>query len=220
MHPTKFDHGRILAQTPFPGIPFPQTSTTSQLGSFLAPLGAELLQTAIRERRFIGLEHDIRLDAAAIDEMTEGRGIARAPKITSEDRRIDWGRMTASEILTRDRVLGRLWDDTSYAAFMGGEQKKRITYESFTRISAYESTARHQIGLGQYVAVPTQKMEDGREAIVVGKPAEISKEDDTGDVDGEGKKSIYSTDFTVEGKGKGAGGLSFAEILRQRGVGG
>lgn len=52
LHPTKFDHGVILAQTPFPGIKH-DTTTVSELEALLAPMGADMLVQGIKERIYI-----------------------------------------------------------------------------------------------------------------------------------------------------------------------
>lgn len=40
---------------------------------------------------------------------------SHAPKISPSDREINWSSWSASEILLRDRVLGRLWDGSIWA---------------------------------------------------------------------------------------------------------
>lgn len=103
LHPKKFDHGAILAQTPFPGfeIPNPSTCTVSQLLEFISPKAADLLVQGIRDKVFLPPIKDL----APISS----RRLRHAPKITTEDRFIHWDTMTATEICRRDRVLGRLW---------------------------------------------------------------------------------------------------------------
>jgi hypothetical protein len=80
----------------------------------LAFKGSELLVEGLKNRVFISPLQSVELPLHHIMELTDGKGIAHAPKITSEDRRIDWGRMSSTEILTRDRLLGNLWDTEIY----------------------------------------------------------------------------------------------------------
>jgi methionyl-tRNA formyltransferase len=114
LHPNKFDHGNILAQTPFPGLKITPQSTPNQLIEKLGLEGAELLGEAVEQRIFVPPLDLLELSRTQINELTNGNGISHAPKITPEDRRIDWEHMTSAEILHRSHVLGGLWDTTVY----------------------------------------------------------------------------------------------------------
>jgi methionyl-tRNA formyltransferase len=96
MHPTKFDHGVVLAQTPAPGIPIPDDATPQSLLETLGPIGAEMLVQGIEKKLFLPPLHDVCQN-------------------TPSDREISWSSWTSSEILLRDRVLGRLWDGSIWA---------------------------------------------------------------------------------------------------------
>ncbi|KAJ5550624.1 hypothetical protein N7535_001431 [Penicillium sp. DV-2018c] len=101
LHPKKFDQGVILAQTPAPGveIPKPQSCTVPELESFLAQKGGQMLVETIDKGLFVSPVSGI-----------EQRGKATyAPKITPEDRHIDWTSWTLTEIKRRNRVIGPLW---------------------------------------------------------------------------------------------------------------
>lgn len=102
MHPTQFDHGTVLAQTPFPGLPIPDNATPQTLLDILGPLGAEMLTGAIEDGNFIPPLKDI------LQGVSPPVHLTHAPKITPEDRHLQdsWD---AAEIQLRDRVLGRLW---------------------------------------------------------------------------------------------------------------
>jgi hypothetical protein len=67
-------------------------------------------------------------------EITGGEGMARAGKITRMTARVEWGALTAEEVLTRVRVLGSLWDEGSYGLLTGSGERKRIVYEKFERV--------------------------------------------------------------------------------------
>lgn len=108
MHPTKFDHGAILAQTPLPGVPVPDDCTPDQLLNTLGPQGAEMLCKAIEDELFVPPIHDL---GSGLDS----RHISHAPKIMRADRHIDWATWTAKDVIVRDRVLGRLWDESTFA---------------------------------------------------------------------------------------------------------
>lgn len=109
MHPTKFDHGVVLAQTPAPGIPIPDDTTPQDLLEILGPMGADLLVKGIEDSLFVPPHQDV---CSALPTPTDQ---AHAPKIHPSDREIDWANWNASDILLRDRVLGRLWDKDLWA---------------------------------------------------------------------------------------------------------
>ena len=124
MHPNRFDHGAVLAQTPAPGIQIPQHATPDLMVKLLGPLGAEILSRSI--------EHGVSLrrPTKETSEGIEPSVHSHAPKITPEDRHIDWRSWSAEEVLRRDRVLGRLWDTETYTQCMRGQaqEPKRVTF--------------------------------------------------------------------------------------------
>ena len=103
LHPTKMDHGTILAQTPYPGLRH-RVQSLPQLVSFIAPKGAEMLVESIRKGIFVPPLRDV-----GWCESERGSGIRTAPKITTGDRRIQWQSWAADEILLRNRILGPLF---------------------------------------------------------------------------------------------------------------
>lgn len=123
MHPTKFDHGAILAQTPAPGIPVPSNCSPCKLLNTLGPLGGRLLCQGIEDVVFVPPVRDI---PKAMSEFTQ---LDHAPKITPEDRHVDWSTWTSDEIVLRDRVLGRLWDLETFRRCSGGGPSKRVAFE-------------------------------------------------------------------------------------------
>lgn len=121
MHPTRFDHGVVLSQTPAPGTPISEDCTPKDLIDTLGPIGAELLCQGIEDGLFV----DPKDDRA---KNLESHELDHAPKITPADRHIDWKTWTADEIMLRDRVLGRLWDVETYRhCFDSGT--KRVAFE-------------------------------------------------------------------------------------------
>ena len=102
LHPSRMDHGQILAQTPSPYISIPNAENASvqELTSLLAPMGAEMLIEGLRDGLFVH----------PVQSVTLAEGEARlASKIMPEDRHIDWSIMPADEIQRRSRVIGPLW---------------------------------------------------------------------------------------------------------------
>ncbi|KAK5031896.1 Methionyl-tRNA formyltransferase [Exophiala sideris] len=105
LHPSKFDQGFILDQTPSPGlmIPNPDAITTKDLTDMLAPVGAEMLVNAIRNQLYL-LQHK-RFQPPE----DEPPAIMAAPKITSQMQAIDFTTQTQAEILRRNRAIGPLY---------------------------------------------------------------------------------------------------------------
>lgn len=109
LHPTKFDEGVILDQTPPPGIPI--NGKWGGLNDVLAGYGAVMLVNAIRNRLFIPPYKA--LPQRDFDE------VALAPKIASEHRQLDFNALTSADILRRKDALYRLW---AYAQDVHGDR--------------------------------------------------------------------------------------------------
>ncbi|QIW97452.1 hypothetical protein AMS68_002970 [Peltaster fructicola] len=121
MHPSKFDHGLVLAQRKI-NIQEEATGkhvTTADLIDQLGPIGGDLLVESVKGGHFL---HPQAIPLAGIDA-------SRAPKITPSDRLIDWRTWTAQDILARDNALSHLWDKTTITAFEMGASGKRIVYK-------------------------------------------------------------------------------------------
>lgn len=104
MHPTRFDHGMILDQMK---IEIPPESTVDGVVNVLGPLGANMLTRSIEDDIFVPPLRPLCI-------ISPDDTASYAPKLTAEDRHINWRNWTAEEILCRDRVLGSLWDNTTY----------------------------------------------------------------------------------------------------------
>jgi methionyl-tRNA formyltransferase len=118
MHPTKFDHGSIVAQTSQPGVQVPHACKVEQLLHLMGPVGAQLLCQSVERGLFAQS-----VNITAISEPIE---VDHAPKIITEDSRIDWQNWDAQDIQLRDRVLGRLWEHRHVGRT--DEVAKRIVY--------------------------------------------------------------------------------------------
>lgn len=129
LHPEKFDHGAILAQTPLPGfeIPNPSQCTYPELLRLVTPKAAEMLVQGIRDRIFLP---GATSNPTSISSEPYGHAIRHAPKITPKDRHIDWAKMSVDEILRRDRVLGRLWGLIQ----IEGQGPKRAVFGGLTAV--------------------------------------------------------------------------------------
>jgi methionyl-tRNA formyltransferase len=139
LHAEKFDHGLILDQTPYPGVDIPNVAscTVPELVNFVGQLGAEMLVRGIRNRIFIPPIEDRRwykgvkmngggtASGSQNKEQDDPANLRLAPKITPEDRHINWGPWTGDAIVRRNRVLGPLWN-TMRLKVNGGVEKRRI----------------------------------------------------------------------------------------------
>jgi methionyl-tRNA formyltransferase len=107
LHPTQFDAGVVLDQTPEPGVPIPNPATYSyaDLRSMSAAMAAEMLIKAVRERSFIPPYKDVRKTRGTPTK----RPSSFAPKIEPGMRYIDFQTMTSSHILRMNRAIAPLW---------------------------------------------------------------------------------------------------------------
>ena len=122
LHPFSFDQGVILDQSPSPGltIPNPDRITTKELTSLLAPVGAEILVSAVRNRLYIPPFKPVQLRGS------DSTMITYAPKITTAMCAIDFDALTSTEILRRNRAIGPL-----YALAKHGADSDRVSRIKF-----------------------------------------------------------------------------------------
>ncbi|KAF1928687.1 methionyl-tRNA formyltransferase [Didymella exigua CBS 183.55] len=121
LHPARFDEGVVLAQTAAPGIEIGPRETTAELTERLADAGAAMLVRVLRERRFETCQapatqgRDMHEQpsslAAKYNEPTAWYTSSHgprdyAPKITKQDRCIDFATMDMQHILAVQRALG------------------------------------------------------------------------------------------------------------------
>jgi methionyl-tRNA formyltransferase len=113
LHPTKFDEGVIIDQTPAPGIPV--NHKWGGLTDTLSAFGAEMLVNVIRKKLYIPPYKP--LAPRDFDE------IALAPKIASQHRMIDFNSLTADDILRRKDALNKL---TCFAQNSSGQRVRIV----------------------------------------------------------------------------------------------
>ncbi|KAL9606071.1 MAG: hypothetical protein Q9179_000751 [Wetmoreana sp. 5 TL-2023] len=136
LHPTKFDGGKIIAQTPYPGIEH-GAETVGQLRDVTAPLGARMLVQGIKNGLFIPPVQEV-------GWYTGDEGALKftyASKIGPKDRHINWASWSASDILRRQRIIGPLWNYAeSFAKEQHGSRKivKRVIWEHGFRLLEHE----------------------------------------------------------------------------------
>ena len=123
LHPRHFDRGIILAQTSYPGFDFEATNV-GQLEALVTPRAAEMLVQGIKDRVFVTpLQH---VGWHKHDQQLELR---YAPKITTEDRHINWDKWTSEMILRRHEVIGPLWN-FAQSSIAGNSRTQRIIWTS------------------------------------------------------------------------------------------
>ncbi|CAK1363349.1 Methionyl-tRNA formyltransferase, mitochondrial [Cercospora beticola] len=126
MHPSKFDHGKILSQTTLPGIEIPEEASVQQLIDVLGPLGAKMLKEGIQQGLF---KHPEVADSAnGVDEAN----LVHAPKITNEDAHVNWESWPAGKVSRYGRMLD-LWDTTTYRACTG-KDSLRVKFKGPWRV--------------------------------------------------------------------------------------
>ncbi|KAH7084786.1 formyl transferase [Paraphoma chrysanthemicola] len=103
LHPTTFDQGTILAQTPAPGIEVTPDSTAHVLAERLAEVGAQMLVDVIKDNGFVPPHKDVGWYASS------GGPVDHAPKITKQNHYVDFSEKTMDAILAMQSALGELW---------------------------------------------------------------------------------------------------------------
>ena len=124
LHPSKFDQGMLLDQTPLPGFEIPNDGqiTVPQLLDFVTPKAADILLKGVKNRVF----------APPVRALTPKitKNVRHAPKITTDDRYVNMRKASFDEVLRCHRVLGRLWT----TLVLPDGSKKRISFEDFTPV--------------------------------------------------------------------------------------
>ena len=117
LHPTEFDAGVVLDQTPEPGVPIPNPAsyTYADLQRMSSVMSAEMLIKSIRERTFVPPYKDVR--KGSIQAPT--RPASFAPKIEPKTRCLDFQSMSSSHILRMNRAIAPLWAEARLASESG-----------------------------------------------------------------------------------------------------
>jgi len=131
LHPSKFDHGAILAQKK-QAIDPQQPADMVALTEELAKVGASLLVQSLKEGNFVP---PITPQESIWND--KGKPPREAPKLKSESGHIKWNEWGSSEILRRDEVLRRTWSLIELPA------QKESTLKVPTRIHWSAGLERH-----------------------------------------------------------------------------
>nr|POF14241.1 methionyl-trna formyltransferase, mitochondrial [Quercus suber] len=138
MHPTRFDHGEILAQTDPDAIPLSASTTAAELSARLSAIAAEVMRKSLERGIFVEPLRD--LGPTSPDARS-----SHAPKITPHDRQIDWATWPAAEISRRDRAIGHLWDTATARQIMQTTKSARLTFAGpWTVLPSHETQQQQQ----------------------------------------------------------------------------
>ncbi|KAF2025453.1 methionyl-tRNA formyltransferase [Setomelanomma holmii] len=103
LHPEHFDQGTILAQAPAPGIQINRNTIIAALQDQLAQAGAQMLVDVLKHKKYISPHEDVGWYANSSEP------IDHAPKITKQDRFVDFDTKTMDDIQAMHLALGDLW---------------------------------------------------------------------------------------------------------------
>ncbi|KAH7355605.1 formyl transferase [Pyrenochaeta sp. MPI-SDFR-AT-0127] len=103
LHPMHFDQGTVLAQTPAPGVQVPRDTKKTVLEEQLARTGAEMLVDVLSTYKYVPPLKDVGWYADSSEP------IGHAPKITKQDRFIDFGDIALEDIQSIQNALGNSW---------------------------------------------------------------------------------------------------------------
>ncbi|KAL1797241.1 hypothetical protein ACET3X_003847 [Alternaria dauci] len=107
LHPRYFDQGTILAQTPMPGHEICLSRDTPDMARVveqeLATAGAEMLVDVLKQCKFVPPHEDVGWYAQS------NGPIDHAPKITKQDRCVDFEKHAVADVIAKWNALGDLW---------------------------------------------------------------------------------------------------------------
>lgn len=126
LHPDRFDEGKIISQTPLPGFRH-ECSTVPELLERVSQEGAAMLVSCITAGAFVPPLQEVRqlLPGAKVP------AACNAPKITPQDRHLDWHSWTAERILRSHLVIGPLWNEITLESPLKSARKRLIWTSGF-----------------------------------------------------------------------------------------
>lgn len=121
----KFDHGVILAQRPV-HFPRPSSITYPELLEHMTPLAAQLLLGGLQDRVYIPPLIDV--GKGTYEDQLPPDMLVHAPKISKEDRLVNWQRYeAATRIDRRHRALGPMYS----MIYVDEHVEKRFVFHDF-----------------------------------------------------------------------------------------
>ena len=126
LHPTSFDEGVVLDQTPWPGIDVPEDCDYAKLLEILQPLGAEMLVNAIQTRLYV--PPYIAIHQWLNDD--DGRhDYKHAPKVGTTHRLLRFDAMTSSHIVRMSRTFDSTWAYAAVPTLDGKPKRQRVIFQ-------------------------------------------------------------------------------------------
>ncbi|KAI3394693.1 hypothetical protein diail_2440 [Diaporthe ilicicola] len=166
LHERDFDHGAVLGQTPWPGLPVPEGFDARQLHDMLAEKGAELLADGVERRVFVQ-PHQLRGWTPTEEDLAAGL-VRDAPKVTKLDSMVDWAcwtwgtdktlypaGWTAADLARRFRAVGvklpgegsaGMW---THAVTRKTPQEKRLIFEDVTAVECPDNLREVVLSIAQ-----------------------------------------------------------------------
>ncbi|KFZ19060.1 hypothetical protein V502_03845 [Pseudogymnoascus sp. VKM F-4520 (FW-2644)] len=176
LSPEDFDHGKILLQAPI-SIPDPNNITRGALQDILVPISADLLIRGLREKVYLPQTTPVE------PILPRSKILALAPKINTGNKRL-LSKMTAEEIVRKERALGRVWVGTK----LSDGSRKRVILEGLETVpmpaemSDFYATHEDEMGIFKpftileddgekegATIVPMMKTPDGNSIIIAAK---------------------------------------------------
>jgi methionyl-tRNA formyltransferase len=137
LHPTSFDEGIILDQTPWPGIVVPDKCDYQTLLEIMQPLGAEMLVKAIRKRLYLPPLHAV----GWVGKFDNAKTMYKhAPKIETAHKLLCFERMDSSHILRMSQAFESTWAFAAAAPQRSKIKRQRIIFQGPLSILSTPST--------------------------------------------------------------------------------
>lgn len=135
LHPGEFDRGQILAQSEYPGFKH-SCDNVPDLEAMISQKAARMFVKGLRDLVFVSPRQDV----GWYNTRGNIRPVRHAPKITPEDRHIDWGTWPAKRILRTHQIIGPLWNIAGAIKDDTPLPKRVIWSSGFTELAAVTDT--------------------------------------------------------------------------------
>ncbi|KJX98563.1 hypothetical protein TI39_contig405g00003 [Zymoseptoria brevis] len=126
MHPERFDAGKVLDRRK---VDVPENAGVGDMIGILGPLGAGLLGNYVSSDAFAD---GVRGHEDVIQDEEKPKS-SYAAKLTKQDQCVDWETWDAEQVLRYDRVLGNLWDISTYRSCLPAKAAvkgdKRVSFQ-------------------------------------------------------------------------------------------
>lgn len=135
LHPEEFDRGQILAQSEYPGFKH-SCDNVADLEAMISQKAAKMFVKGLTDLVFVPPMQDV----GWYNTRGSIRPVRHAPKITPEDRHIDWATWPAERIQRRHQIIGPLWNIAGAIKDDTQLPKRVIWSNGFTKLAAFMDT--------------------------------------------------------------------------------